>query len=557
MKLVIVETPAQAKVLTDVLGDGWRVEPCYGLVRDLMEGELGIDPVADFRPTLAVATGKGNLVRRLMKAVRECEAIYAATPPGREGELMAWHVLALSPDAKDRPIYRVSLSSLTVEATRAAFAAPRPLNMNWVNAELALRMVDRLAGYTVNAAARERSDHPAVSRTAMVALCRLAAQETAPAPAPVERWKVTVRLNVDGTEIKTALHHADGGQLNFTAQDKAEAAVAGLRAVQYWVTKAGLRQRELPAPAPYTFTTLLLDAEHKLHIAPDVALKLIYTLYDAGWITHPLEPYPQALVEAARLYSRREYGTDYAVNTPAEAGDGIALTAVTRLPEDLPGDGATLYNLIWRRFMGAMLPPARLRQSGILLGAGANRARPYPLSLRSVGTLVAFDGWLRVLPDEQPQMESYLPAVREGDFALFVGAEVERLSPPAPRRLTAAALIAEHGSARLADWTMALEALETAKYIQRDEDDALTITESGVSLAAWLNERFPSVLNESAVAQLDLDLDRIAVGECGRIEVVRNFWERLMADVRPIIVPPSIHAVGEHKPVVLRPAEEA
>jgi DNA topoisomerase-1 len=72
MKLVIVETPAQAKVLTDVLGEGWRVEACYGLVRDLVRGKLGIDLAADFRPTFALVPGKGNLARRLMKAVREC-----------------------------------------------------------------------------------------------------------------------------------------------------------------------------------------------------------------------------------------------------------------------------------------------------------------------------------------------------------------------------------------------------------------------------------------------------------------------------------------------------
>jgi DNA topoisomerase I len=556
MKLVIVETAAQAKVLTGVLGDGWRVEPCYGLVRDLVEGELGIDPAADFRPTFAVAAGKGNLVRRLMKVVRDCEVVYAAAPPGREGELMAWHVLALSPDAKDKPIYRVSLSSLTGEAIRSAFAAPRPLNMPWIDTELALRLVDRLAGYTVNAAARERTDHQPISRTVMVALCRLAAQETAPVPAPAERWKVKVRLNVDGIEIKTALHHADGGLLNFTTQDKAEAAAAGLHAAHYWVAKVGLRERELPAPAPYTLTMLLLDAERKLRIAPGDALKLISTLIDAGWITHPMEAYPPTLVEAARLYLRREYGMDYAVNTSVEAGNGIAPADVARLPEDLPGDGAALYGLIWRRFMAALLPPALLRQSGVLIGAGSNRTRPYPLSLRTVGTLVAFDGWLRVLPDAQSSTEGYLPIVCEGDTALFVGAEVEPLAQPESKRLTAAALIAEHGSARPADWAAALQALETAGYIQQDDEGALALTEGGISLAEWLNERFPSVVSERDVARLDLDLELMAVGERGRVEVVRDFWERLTADARPTAVLQSIRAVGEHKPVILRPAEE-
>ncbi len=85
MKLVIVETPAQAKRLSDALGEGWRVEPCSGMVRDLPADQLGIDLEADFRPSFVVVPGKGNLVRRLMKALRDCEAVYAATPPTREG----------------------------------------------------------------------------------------------------------------------------------------------------------------------------------------------------------------------------------------------------------------------------------------------------------------------------------------------------------------------------------------------------------------------------------------------------------------------------------------
>ena len=124
MKLVLVQTPSQAKTLTDVLGEGWRVEPCYGMVRDLPTDKLGIRVDDDFRPTFTIAPGKGNLVRRLMKAIRACEAVYVATPPNRDGEALAWHVLALSPDANDKPVYRIRLNALTPAAIRAAFAAP-------------------------------------------------------------------------------------------------------------------------------------------------------------------------------------------------------------------------------------------------------------------------------------------------------------------------------------------------------------------------------------------------------------------------------------------------
>lgn len=86
MKLVIVETPSQAKTLTDVLGEGWRIEPCSAKVRDLPTDKLGVEVDNDFRPTLTIVPGKSNLVRRLMKAIRESEAVYAATAPNREGE---------------------------------------------------------------------------------------------------------------------------------------------------------------------------------------------------------------------------------------------------------------------------------------------------------------------------------------------------------------------------------------------------------------------------------------------------------------------------------------
>ena len=93
MNLVLVETPAQARQVREALGDGWRVEPFYGFVRDLPTDQLGIDPDNDFCPTFTILPGKGHLVQRLMKALRECEAVYAATPSTRDGEAMAGQIL--------------------------------------------------------------------------------------------------------------------------------------------------------------------------------------------------------------------------------------------------------------------------------------------------------------------------------------------------------------------------------------------------------------------------------------------------------------------------------
>lgn len=94
MKLVLTSTPATAERLTSILGEGWQVEPCKGMVRDLPAQELGINVEHGFSPTLTVAKGKDNLVRRLTKAIRACEAVYVATPPtvesGKQWHGMCW-----------------------------------------------------------------------------------------------------------------------------------------------------------------------------------------------------------------------------------------------------------------------------------------------------------------------------------------------------------------------------------------------------------------------------------------------------------------------------------
>src|SRR5258706_16300482 len=103
MKLVIVESPAKSKKIAGFLGQGWRVEVA-----------------ADFRPTYAVLPGKGNVVKRLLKAIKDAEAVYVATDPDREGEAIAWHLLKLANIPKDKPVYRALFHAITKDAVREA-----------------------------------------------------------------------------------------------------------------------------------------------------------------------------------------------------------------------------------------------------------------------------------------------------------------------------------------------------------------------------------------------------------------------------------------------------
>ncbi len=95
-------------------------------------------------------------------------------------------------------VYRVTLTALTPDAIRAAFAAPRPLDMKLIEAYAAERIVARLVGWTINAAARQALGFKtALTVDGMVALRLLAerdAQTAAFTPGNALAGKRVVRI---------------------------------------------------------------------------------------------------------------------------------------------------------------------------------------------------------------------------------------------------------------------------------------------------------------------------------------------------------------------------
>ncbi len=554
MKLVIVETPAQAKTLTDILGEGWRVEPCCGFVRDLPADKLGID-VDDFRPTFAVVPGKGNLVRRLMKAVRECEAVYAATPPSRAGEAIAWQVLALSPDAKDKPLYRVMLHALMPDAIRAAFAAARPLDMNQVEAEITQRTVNRLVGWSVNAAARKAVGiKTALTYHGMVALRLLAAhQAQLAAHIPKTRWHASVTFEQGGALFTAQIVNTKCAPLALRNEAQAAQLKMLLKQGMFWVDGTGQAMKAHPAPDALTLPTLIETAERDLALSPERVLTLVETLYEAGWISHSDSAPPLEAGEAARAYIRREYGTDYAV-PDAVVSSGIAPTNISRIPENLPSDGAALYTMIWKHFIAAHMPPAKDRILGARILVGTAEGKTYPLELRATAKLFYADGWRRILPTTA--RDEVLPILRQGDELHPTQIAFDAVTSELPARFTEGMLVNELVNLGLdassAVW--AVGGLQTAGCVTAD-DSFLVLTEYGSALAAYLKASFDDLTSPTCAADLHADITRIASGEESRLDMLRTFWTRFERALRPTPAPSS-HTVDEHKPVVLRPAEE-
>src|SRR5437773_4360138 len=151
--LVIVESPAKARTIERYLGSDYRVLASYGHVRDLPEnpgkGKFGVDIEHGFEPEYVIADDRRKQVDAIARAAKSADTVYLATDLDREGEAIAWHVTEAThvPKAKTR---RVTFSEITQSAIRDAFANPRAIDTNLVDAQQARRIVDRLVGYTLS-----------------------------------------------------------------------------------------------------------------------------------------------------------------------------------------------------------------------------------------------------------------------------------------------------------------------------------------------------------------------------------------------------------------------
>ncbi len=147
--LVIVESPTKAKTLERYLGEGYRVAASKGHVRDLPADRMGVEPEHDFAPEYQVKPDSADTVEQLRKAFKGADGLWLATDFDREGEAIAWHV-AESIGADPATANRVTFTEITRDAVQQAFAEPRRIDFDLVNAQQARRILDRLVGYELS-----------------------------------------------------------------------------------------------------------------------------------------------------------------------------------------------------------------------------------------------------------------------------------------------------------------------------------------------------------------------------------------------------------------------
>ncbi len=574
--LVIVESPAKARTIGHFLGRSFTVRASVGHVRDLLRSRLSVDVEHDFAPVYRVPKEKAQVVRELRSLAANSSEIYLATDPDREGEAIAWHLteaIGIEPEHARRVVFH----EITQGAVAQAFAHPRGLNWELINAQQARRILDRLVGYKISPLLWERvRGRLSAGRVQSVAVRLVVDREREiQAFVPVEYWSITAELAkrqeqaAERPTFLARLARIDGKDVDLPNEPAAQAIVDDLQGATYVVSKVQSGQRQRRPTAPFTTSTLQQEASKRLGFAPRRTMAVAQALYEGldigsegtvGLITYMRTDsvnVADVARDEARAYIRERFGAQFLPAQPPvyrtrarnaqEAHEAIRPTAVHREPQAikqyLNRDQFRLYELIWKRFVASQMAPAVYDTMAVDIKAG-RPAQPlagaaslptaevehWRYLFRANGSTLRFAGFLAVYEearDEAGEEEgTILPPLAQGEVVDLVRLIPEQHFTQPPPRYTEATLVRaleELGIGRPSTYAAILSTIQERGYVER-QDRYLIPTPLGFQVNDLLVQHFPEVVDTGFTAHMEEDLDRIAAGGANWVQVLREFY---------------------------------
>ncbi|MCY3866993.1 MAG: type I DNA topoisomerase [Chloroflexi bacterium] len=573
-KLVIVESPAKARSIGGYLGDGYTVMSSLGHVRDLLKSRLSVDVEHDFEPEYRVPNDKRAIVKELRAAAEGADEIFLATDPDREGEAIAWHLVAAA-EMPQTNVKRVVFHEITDGAVADAFAQPRQINMDLVNAQQARRILDRLVGYQVSQLlwSKVRGGLSA-GRVQSIALRLVVEREKEiEAHAPVEYWTISADLakrtnGRDSSNFRSRLAKISGVNVTFNTKggnppilDSAATVkphVEILRQSQYVVDKIKRGTSQSRPSAPYTTSTLQQAASSRRGFSARRTMQLAQQLYEGidigqgnpvGLITYMRTDSVQVskgAVAEARTYIEKQHGSTYLPKNPPvyktrsksaqEAHEAIRPTSVMRSPElmgaylSLPQ--LQLYSLIWQRFVGSQMSPAIFDTLSIEVKAG-QKSSDMSYLFRASGRKLKFAGHLAVYGKDDPRMRQARNEQNQTFPDLEVGEtlDLRKILPEQhftqpPPQYTEATLIKQledKGIGRPSTYAPTVSVIQTRDYVTQT-DRRLHPTKTGTIVSDLLSEYFDVEMDYDFTANMEDQLDEVSHGKSNWRPMLNEFY---------------------------------
>jgi len=565
--LVIVESPAKARTVGQILGNKYVVTASQGHVRDLPKSKIGVDVAQDFEPSYVIMKEKQALLTQIKKAGKEAKQVYLATDPDREGEAISWHLQAAA-DWGDlaTPPKRVVFHEITKEAVEEAFRNPREIDMQLVNAQQARRILDRLVGYQISPLLWRRVQRgTSAGRVQSVSLRMVVDREREiEAFIPVESWTIDNLLRKAGTEateknqFSASLHSVKGdrARISIPSEEDARRYESEMADADYKVAEVRKRDVRQRPSAPFTTSTMQQEAGRKLRFTAQRTMAVAQQLYEGltvgsegqiGLITYMRTDSTQvasSAIEEVRDYIQGRYGKDHLPAKPRvytraakgaqEAHEAVRPTSIKRDPASLKGylsgEQLNLYTLIWSRMLASQMEDARSEATTLNIDAVC-KGSGVVYNFRASGSVLRFAGFRSVYMEGRDDSaetddKKTLPALAVGDALSCSKLDANQHFTEPPPRFTEATLIKmmeEKGIGRPSTYAPTIGTLIDRGYVER-ERNRLTPTKLGITVTDLLTEYFTDIMDLDFTAKMEEELDDVSRGERDWVPMLGEFY---------------------------------
>lgn len=582
-RLVVVESPTKARTIRNFLPPEFEVEASMGHVRDLPASaaeipaeyreepwaRTGVNVNNGFKPLYVVPSDKKKVVRQLKDALKKADELYIATDEDREGESIGWHLVEiLNPTV---PIRRMVFHEITRDAIQQALRETRDVDRNLVDAQETRRVLDRLVGYSISPLLWKKiAPRLSAGRVQSVAVRLLVRREEERiAFVPASYWDLKASLGSNGATFEAVMTHyrglrlASGRDFDDQTGRLKEGTEAGKDVLLLSEAEARRLSQTLPdqswrvanvdertvtrSPyAPFITSTLQQEANRKLNLSAQQAMRIAQKLYEQGYITYmrtdSTNLSAEALEASRRAVSER-YGEDFLSPSPRryssqvrnaqEAHEAIRPAGVKMQTRDelrLTGVEGALYDLIWKRTVASQMADARLRTVSVRLEAGDGEEAAV---FRASGRRIEFPGFFRAYVEGSDDPEAALedrdnplPPLAEGQSVdcLTLDAAGHETKPPA--RFTEATLIKtleKEGIGRPSTYASIIDTIVRRGYVRKQGSQ---LVPSFVAFATnrLLEDEFQPLVDVGFTAEMEQVLDDIATGEREATPYLRQFF---------------------------------
>ncbi|EAL52338.1 DNA topoisomerase I [Campylobacter upsaliensis RM3195] len=549
--LIIVESPAKARTISNFLGNKYEVIASKGHIRDLPKTSFGIKIEEDhFVPEYRISKDHSALVKELKEKAAKAGQVYLATDEDREGEAIAYHIAkAIGKDENSLP--RIVFHEITQSAIEHALKNPRKLDINSVNAQQTRRLLDRIVGYKLSPLLGQKIQRGlSAGRVQSAALKIIVDREKEiRAFVPLEYFSIDMIFSKDLEAELVEFDTKKLEKLSLTNKDRAKLILEECQKAQFVVEKIESKERKIAPPPPFMTSTLQQSASNRLGFTPKKTMMIAQKLYEGvkthqgtmGVITYMRTDslnLAKEAVKGARELIKEHFGKEYLPSKEniyttknkgaQEAHEAIRPTNLSFTPKlaakYLEKDELRLYTLIYNRFLACQMNPAISQSEGVFVRGG--RAL-----FKISGRRVLFEGFYKVYGDMDK--DKILPEFKKAEALKTQKLSMSNHFTEPPSRYSEAGLVKKLeslGIGRPSTYAPTISILSARDYVVIEKKQ-LKPNEIAFSVTELLEKNFSDIVDSHFTSNLENTLDEIAENKADWQETLREFYYPFMRKI--------------------------